>query len=248
MRIYFNRASKILQIFPEVKNLQEYVSLKVYHGVISPLEADESFLLKEVSPATMLLIPFQYSYQQTGNIYVVGVRADKTSSVIAQAPITSGAYLNSMYDNAHRGLKTRKGWYLKLRKERAKIYFKSVSTVCSCFDLSFNTADPNCSVCGGSGKTAGYVGSEFDVMVENDVKRTKILTPNGRSVTVDSLEAWIFEFPFVNDECILERSNGDRYTINNTVYKHFGGQLVEMSFNLVLISDSFNYTLTLIGG
>ena len=248
MRIFLDRLHKQLQIVLADINLLEYKSFEVYKGIMSPLEDDsESVLLKTLDPISFIFVDYTYSYFQTGNIYLVGVLADDNKKMIDSKSITAGTDLSPMYNQALKGLQVRKDWFSSLRSEKAQIYFKSLERDCSCWDEEFNQADPNCNVCGGTGRISGYVGKEFDVMVGNDYKKTKILTPEGRKMSVEGFEAWIFEFPFVNDECILIRKNGDRYTINDVSYKHFGGQLIEMSFVLVMLSDSFDYKFKLLG-
>lgn len=248
MRVFIDRQRNLMQLVVTGINYGEYISFEIYRGIMSPLEKDsEAFLIKEVSPALVVFFDFNYSYFQTGNIYLVGVMADGVKKLISSKPIIAGTEFSPMYDQAIRGLNVRKSWYKSLRSERVNIFFKSISQVCSCWDADFKVANPNCTICGGTGRISGYVGKEFDVMVDNDFKKTKILSPEGRKMAVDSLEAWIFKFPFVNDECIIERRNGDRYTINDVFYKNFGGQLIEMSFNLIMLSDSFDYKFDLLG-
>jgi hypothetical protein len=248
MRVFIDRQRKQMQLVIPGINYGEYASFEVYRGIMSPLENDsEAVLIKETSPAMFVFINFNYSYFQTGNIYLIGVMADGVKKLISAKPITAGTEFSPMYDQALRGLNIRKGWYKSLRSEKANIFFKSLSRDCSCWDNDFSVANPNCTVCGGTGRISGYVGKEFDVMIFNDFKKVKTLSPEGRKMSVDGLEAWVFEFPFVNDECILERRNGDRYTINDVSYKNFGGQLIEMSFNLIMLSDSFDYKFELLG-
>jgi len=249
MRIFFDRQFKQMQVVTEIENLSEFVLLEVYRGTFSPLEEPgQSKFLADNSPTDIFFIDFKYSYRQTGNVYLVGVLADGNKRAVSSCSISSGTHHNNMYDNAVRGLNTRKDWYQKLRSERVKIFFKSLQGTCTCWDEEMKVANPNCALCGGSGKVLGYVGSYFNVMIDNDFKKVKMRTQEGRSVSVEGLEGWLFKYPFVNDECILERKSGDRYTINNVTYKHFGGHLIEMSFMLIMLGDSFNFKLTLLGG
>lgn len=248
MRIFFNRQHRILQVFPELVNVNEFVSLEIYSGQLNPLVApDEAVLIQSVLPASVLLIPFTYDYQQVGNIFLIGVLADGNKRLVAENPIVSGDHFNAMYLNALRGLKTRKRWFKGLRSERVKIFFKSIAGQCTCRDEEFQVSDSNCTICGGSGQLAGYVGSYFDAVIDNDYKKVKLKTADGRTVTVDAFTGCVFEFPFLNDECILERATGDRYTINSVSYNHFGGQLIDMTFNMILLPDYFNFKYTLIG-
>lgn len=237
-----------MQVVTELPNLMEFVSLEVYHGNFSPLEREgESKFLAVNAPIEVFFINFEYSFRKTGNIYLIGVSADGKKGLISSCSISSGTHYNPMYDNAVRGLHTRKDWYQRLRSERVKIFFKSLQARCVCWDAEMKLPNPSCCECGGTGRVLGYVGGYFDVMIDNDFKKVKMRDMEGSSVSVEGLEGWLFKYPFVNDECILERKSGDRYTINNVTYKHFGGHLIEMSFILIMLGDSFKFKLTLLG-
>ena len=245
MRIYLSRTSSILQVVPETE-LTAFIKLLVYVGPISPLLSEEdSIKLTEVLPADLINISFSYSNHQTGSIFLVGLTASTEKELIGESPIVGGSHLNNFYDGLANGLHVRKDWYSKLRSEKTKIFFKSFGGKCTCYDHTFDNSDPNCDTCAGTGRVSSYVGSYFQVMVGNDYKKKKVRDPNGKRVVIEALEAWVFKHPYVNDECLLERQNGDVFSIQNVTYKHLGGQLIEESFDLVLLPDSyvFNYEL-----
>jgi len=247
MRIYFSRNSNILQILIE-ESLTEFTSLKVYQGPVSPLQSlSDCIELHTTVPISLLNISYDFSNHQVGNIFLIGITSNGSQKLIGAEPIVGGSNYNDFYDNIARGHSVRKNWYQKLRKEQTAIYFKSMGATCECYDPHFNNADPSCTTCAGTGRVASYVGSYFDVMIENDYKKIKVRDPNGKRVTIDALEAWVFESPYINDECIIERQNGDRYSVQNVTYKHIGGHLIEESFNLVLLPDSFAFNYELVG-
>jgi len=246
MKFYYDRNNALMQIVPEYRNLSDFVQLKVYLGPVSPIDNEsECVKLWEGSPLTLIPVTKTFSNHTTGNLYIVGIAASGIKKEIGSTSITGNNHFNDFYDNMTRGLKIRKDWYSKLRSERAIIYFKQSTGTCVCYDQNFNNSNPDCPTCKGTGESKGYIGSSYNVMVGNDYKKVKVRDPNGKSVKVEALEAWIFEFPFVNDECILQRQNGDRFFINNVTYKHLGGNLIEEAFNLVLMPDSFEFTYNL---
>lgn len=238
-----------MQITPNPNdNLLQYKTIEIYLGTVSPLSAETDTLkLYAASPSNLISFEREFSNHAIGDLYLLGVHPDGSRRIVDTAPITGNAHMNDFQDNLKRGLAIRKEWYHKLRSEQVQLYFKSFGADCTCYNHhTFSMSDPNCPICRGQGKINSYLGTYYNVMIDNDYKKAKVRDPNGKVVVIDVLEGWVNGFPFINDETMLIRQNGDVFSLQNVIYKHLGGNLVEESFAMVLMPDTYTFNYKLI--
>lgn len=238
MRIYIDRFNSQLQVILD-RSYSDYETVELW---ISRGFYDSGIKADSRKPCANYVIPFRFSTNQAADIFLVGVR-DGDRFVLAQKPLLGQANNTNITLNRQLwNLKRDKRRYLETCEE-VIIYLRQQGERCSCWNVAYEQADPNCSVCGGTGLIVSYIGMRKKVSIPSEEAATFLKDADGEDVSKKLTGCWIDGFPFLSDKDVVERSTGERYYVITQKDIIFAQEMVEQTFDLVNAKDYINQIL-----